>query len=128
MATPNKSKPDENKIPPGVKKLLGDAKQNSIDSSVFLGDLIACWGGPFRLARDVYEEFQFQPKGSMQRARTMEMIQRLIMNNTQHELTNVRKPGDCTDAELELETEKLIAKALRMESNAIQAPSASGAD
>lgn len=98
------------RIPTGVKSIVDASRQNGIDTSVLLNDLMDCFGGPIRLAQAIHQEFINAKPGSMVRTRTMEMIQRLVMANTQYELSNLKKPADMDDDELEREAERLLAK------------------
>jgi hypothetical protein len=95
----------------GVRYLVADAaRENGIDTSVLLNDLIDCFGGPQRLARAMHAEFINAKPGSMVRTRTLEMIQRLVMANTQYELTNLRKPADMETDDIEREIQRLMSK------------------
>lgn len=92
------------------KIIVEASKQNGIDTSVLLNDLIDCFGGPFSLAKAIHQEFVTAKPGSMVRTRTIEIINRLVMANTQYELTNLKKPSDMDDEELEREAARLLAK------------------
>jgi hypothetical protein len=88
-------------LPKAVAKVLADQKANA-DSAALLNDLIEVWGGTKRLALDIYGEYQKAAPGGMTRQRILEMLQRLVITNTTHEITRVRSPSDMDDQELEL--------------------------
>ena len=83
-----------------VKALLRPEK-SGVDSEQLLGDIIAEWGGTANLARDIKEAFLAAPSGSMVRQRFLEMVQRLIITNTLHDISKVSTPSEMTDAELD---------------------------
>jgi hypothetical protein len=87
-------------IPKGLARALAERKQGA-DSEAMLNDLIEVWGGTRRLALDIHGEFQKAAAGGMTRQRILEMLQRLIMNNTNHEIGRSARPSDMTDEELE---------------------------
>jgi hypothetical protein len=86
-------------LPAAVAKVLAGHKANT-DSGALLASLIERWGGTERLAADIYSEFDAAPKGGMTRQRIIEMIQRLIITNTTHEIGKARNPSDMSDDEL----------------------------
>jgi hypothetical protein len=92
-----KSNPE---LPKSVSAALSGQKA-AIDSASLLSNLIEVWGGPARLAADIFDEFGRAPEGGQTRQRILEMMQRLIINNTERDLTNTVKPSDLSDAELE---------------------------
>lgn len=87
-------------MPKGLARALGARKANT-DSEALLNDLIDVWGGTRQLAIDVHAEFQKAAAGGMTRQRILEMMQRLILTNTTHEIGKTIKPSDLTDTELE---------------------------
>ena len=86
-------------LPAAVAKVLAGSKP-STDSGALLASLIDRWGGTDRLANDIFSEFDAAPKGGMTRQRIIEMIQRLIINNTNNEIGKSRNPSDMSDEEL----------------------------
>jgi hypothetical protein len=86
-------------LPKAVAKVLAGHKPNT-DSGALLGSLIDRWGGTDRLAADIHAEFQAAPKGGMTRQRILEMMQRLVINNTNNEIGKQRNPADMSDSEL----------------------------
>jgi hypothetical protein len=88
------------RLPKGLTKALSE-KKAGLDSEALLNDLVDIWGGPRQLAVDIHQEFQGAPSGGMVRQRIMEMIQRLILTNTTHEIGRIAKPSDMTKEELE---------------------------
>jgi len=95
-----KTVPKVRAIPKGLARALIERKA-SADSEALLNDLIDVWGGTRRLALDIHGEFQKAAAGGMTRQRILEMMQRLIMNNTNHEIGRSARPSDLTDDELE---------------------------
>lgn len=91
-------KPKE--IPTGLARALIERKAG-VDSEALLNDLIEVWGGPRQLAIDVHQEFTKAPSGGMTRQRILEMMQRLILVNTTHDIGRVIKPADMSTEDLE---------------------------
>lgn len=98
MSTPKRKKPRE--LPKGIERALVQRKP-SADSEQLLLDIIEVWGGTHKLAMDLHKEFQEAKAGSMVRQRILETIHRLIVNNTNHQIGQTRKPDDMTDDELD---------------------------
>lgn len=94
-----KSKPAR-EIPKGLQRALATRKA-SADSEALLLDLIEVWGGTRQLALDLHKEFQNAAAGGMTRQRILEMLQRLVINNTNHQIGSLVSPSDMTDEELE---------------------------
>ena len=88
------------KDPQNLARTLARATQDDTDTLVFMKDLFECWGGSKRLAMDVHAEFQRAAPGGVTRARILEMIQRLVIVNTQQDLAKPVSPTDLTDEEL----------------------------
>jgi hypothetical protein len=86
-------------IPKGLARALVERKPGA-DSEELLNALIEVWGGTKRLATDLYAEFKEAPSGGMVRQRILEMIQRLIITNTTHEIGRTKAPSDMSDEEL----------------------------
>jgi hypothetical protein len=103
--TPNKQ------LPRSVARALADRKV-SADSEALLSDLIEVWGGTRQLAIDIHSEFQGAGKGGMTRQRILEMIQRLIVTNTTHEIGSAPRPADLTDEELDATAESYVKRLL----------------
>jgi len=96
-----KKDPDKpREIPKGLARALAERKP-SADSEALLTDLIEVWGGTRKLALDLHAEFQHAAAGGMTRQRILEMIQRLILTNTTHQIGSVMAPSDMSEAELE---------------------------
>jgi hypothetical protein len=98
MAKAREKKPRE--IPKGLVRALATRKA-SADSEALLTDMIDVWGGTRQLALDLHKEFQNASPGSMTRQRILEMIQRLVVTNTTHQIGSTQAPSDMTDEELE---------------------------
>lgn len=94
-----------------LKGLLSDTKA-SADSETLLTEILEAWGGARNLARDLHSEFHEAGAGSMTRQRILEMIQRLIVNNTKDDLARSFKPSDLADDDLELHAMRLLSKGL----------------
>lgn len=107
MAT--KKKPVKQPIPKGLARALVERKPNT-DSETLLNDVIEVWGGTRRLAQDMFSEFQGSKSGGMTRQRILEMIQRLIITNTTHEIGKTVRPADLSDEELEAMAMKYVKK------------------
>jgi hypothetical protein len=71
------------------------------DSAQLLSDIIEEWGGTKNLARSIKQAFDAADDGSMIRQRFLEMIQRLIITNTTHDLTKNLDPTEMSDEELD---------------------------
>ncbi len=104
MATKRTTRPKravnaQPELPAAVAKVLAGHKPNT-DSGALLASLIERWGGTDRLAADIHSEFQAAAKGGMTRQRIIEMVQRLIINNTNNEIGKGRNPSDMSDEEL----------------------------
>ena len=87
-------------MPGGLARALAERKA-SADSEALLSDLIEVWGGTRQLAIDLHNEFQKAQAGGMTRQRILEMIQRLILTNTTHEIGKTSKPSDMDDEDLD---------------------------
>lgn len=87
-------------IPKGLVRALENRKP-SADSEALLTDLIDVWGGTRKLALDLHKEFQNAAEGGMTRQRILEMIQRLVVSNTTHNVGSSITPSDMTEAELD---------------------------
>lgn len=87
-------------IPKGLARALAERKA-SADSEALLTDLIDVWGGTRQLALDLHKEYQSAAAGGMTRQRILEMIQRLVITNTTHQIGSTQAPSDMTDEELE---------------------------
>jgi hypothetical protein len=109
MAAEKLTRTKAGKLPATVKKAIVGGKF-SLDTGILLQDIIEAWGGPHRLAASMKEEFANAAPGSMVRTRTLEMIQRLVVQCTANEMTNVRKPADLSNEELEEEARRLIER------------------
>jgi len=92
--------PKKRELPKGIERALTGRKP-SADSEALLTDLIEIWGGTRRLAADLYAEYQAGKPGSMNRQKILDMIQRLIVNNTNHQIGTSLVPSDMTSDELE---------------------------
>ena len=94
------AKNDGTRLATALHKALRGSK-SAVDAGLLLDELMQCWGGPARLARDMYGEFESAPKGSMIRQRLLEAIQRLIVQATDRDMGKVQRPEDMTDSDLE---------------------------
>lgn len=108
---------EERKIPKGIEKALVERK-SGVDSEAFLNDLIEVWGGPRQLALDIHDEYEKAPPGGMVRQRIMEMLGRLIVNNTLHDIGKSAKPSDMTKEELEAMAMRYVKRLTQEKSSA----------
>ena len=99
MSTRKKKSP-ASELPPGMLRALSSRKQ-SADSDSLLTDLVEIWGGTRQLAKDLYSEFQRAQAGGQTRQKILDMIARLIQNNTNHNIGKSVQPSDLTDEELQ---------------------------
>lgn len=97
---PKKKQNPPAEMPKSISMVLA-GQQSAIDSASLLSNLIDVWGGAAAVSKDIYAEFQRAPAGGQTRQRILEMMQRLIINNTAHDLTSTVRPSDMTDGELE---------------------------
>lgn len=87
-------------LPKGIERALGNRKP-SADSEALLIDLVEIWGGTRALAKDLHTEFKGANPGSMCRQKILDMVHRLIINNTNHQIGVSLVPSDMTAEELE---------------------------
>ena len=76
------------------------ASGGGVDSEELLREVLEEWGGARSLAQDMKASHDSAPPGSMIRQRYMEMIQRLIINNTKEDMASVIEPSELSDDEL----------------------------
>jgi hypothetical protein len=65
------AKNDGNVLAIALHNAISGSK-SAVDAGLLLSELMQCWGGPGRLARDMYQEFSAAPQGSMIRQRMPE--------------------------------------------------------
>ena len=121
------AKNDGTRLATALHKALRGSK-SAVDAGLLLGELMQVWGGPARLARDMYAEFEAAPKGSMVRQRMMEAVQRLVVQATDRDQTKVMRPETMTDEDLEASDGHVIRAATSAHAwvTAFQRPSRSG--
>ena len=100
----------DNKAKDGIKDLLS-ARRLGHDANQLLVDIMTRWGGTRAFADALFEEFQAANPGSLIRQNLLEMIQKLVVNNTNHNITRIVNPTDLDDEEIEGELNAMIAKA-----------------
>ena len=88
-------------LPDKLKDAL-QPREQGIDSSQFLHAITRHFGGVDRLAADMKKEYDNATSGSLARQKFLDMIQRLIVQNTEREQSKIRRPPDMTTEELEL--------------------------
>lgn len=95
-----------------AKDLLEILKENreSLDSGAFLNDIIAEFGGTSALARAIKIEFDNAEPGSAVKQRFLEMVQRLVITNTVHDISKEIDPVEMSDEELKQAAEGLAHK------------------
>lgn len=107
---PKKNVPqEEQKVPVGES--LAE-RGPTTDSEVLLSDLTTLFGGPLKLAEVIRNEFLASNPGSTLRQRYLELITRIIVTNTTHEISRVVHPEDMSDEQLEALAEKYTRKVL----------------
>lgn len=87
-------------------------RSSTTDSEGLLTDLIEIWGGPRALAHEIYNEFQAARAGSNERQRYIDLIARIVLTNTTHDIGRLTSPQDLTDSELEDLVHKYMPKVL----------------
>lgn len=94
-----------------IKELLS-ARRLGHDANQLLVDIMDRWGGTRKFADDLFTEFQHAKPGSLIRQNLLEMIQKLIVNNTNHNITKIANPSDLEDDEIEAEMNALMKRAM----------------
>jgi hypothetical protein len=92
-----------------VTDLLKDTYR-AVDSGQLLKDLLERWGGTQQFARDVVGEFNASKKNGMVRQKLMEMITKLVVTNTVHQITKSERPEDLDTEEIEARLQALIGR------------------
>jgi hypothetical protein len=100
MVTPTSRDPRTHLLPRQVALALSE-QTPAIDSGSLLKHLMDIWGGPAALAASIHAEFQRAPAGGMVRKHIIELIQRLLIYNTQSGIDQVVRPADLDDAQLD---------------------------
>lgn len=80
---------------------LVTTKRLALDANQLLCSIMEKWGGPAQFAHDLYTEFQSARPGSLIRQNILETIQKLVVNNTNHNITQVVNPTDLDDDEID---------------------------
>jgi Glu-tRNA(Gln) amidotransferase subunit E-like FAD-binding protein len=93
-----------------IRELLS-ARRLGHDANQLLVDIMERWGGTKKFADDLFTEFQAAKAGSLIRQNLLEMIQKLIVNNTNHNITKIVDPSDLDDEEIESEMRELLRRA-----------------
>lgn len=83
---------------------------DTTDSAVLLRDLVDIWGGPRSFAEEIYREFKAAKPGSNERQRYIDLIARIALTNTTHEIGKRLNPQDLSDADLERVVKKYLQK------------------
>ncbi len=92
-----------------VTELLKDTSR-PVDSGQLLNDLMERWGGTATFARDVMGEFQGAKQNSLVRQKILEMIQKLVVTNTVHQVTRIERPEDLDTEEIDAKLQELISR------------------
>ncbi len=82
----------------------------AVDSGQLLKDILERWGGTEKFARDVIGEFQGAKQNSLVRQKLMEMITKLVVTNTVHQITRTERPEDLETDEIEERLQALIRR------------------
>lgn len=97
---PKKPAQAKKELPVGLARALA-TKKKSADTEALLSNLIEIWGGPEKLARDIYKEFTNATTGGMTRQRILEMVQRLLIQATDRGIGHAVKPSELSDDDLD---------------------------
>jgi hypothetical protein len=89
----------KHQLHPDIRKAL-IRRRPSADSEQLLLDLIEVWGGTRKLALDLKDEFKAAPQGGMARTRILELIHRLVISNTTHDIGRTRPASEFSDDEI----------------------------
>lgn len=81
------------------------------DSNELLVQVMEKWGGPAEFARSMWVEFEAAKPGSLIRQNILEMIQKLVVNNTNHNITKIVNPADLDDEDIDRELDSMLARA-----------------
>jgi hypothetical protein len=81
------------------------------DSNELLLQIMDVWGGPAQFARELLTEFHAAKPGSLIRQNILEMIQKLVVNNTNHAITKVIDPADLDDEDIDRELDGMFERA-----------------
>lgn len=92
-----------------VSGLLKDTRRG-VDSGQLLNDLMERWGGTATFARDVFGEFSKAKENGMVRQKILEMIQKLVVTNTVHQVTRIERPEDLDTEDIEMRLQALISR------------------
>jgi hypothetical protein len=93
-----------------VSDLLAGKRRGKVDSSKLLNDLMERWGGTERFAQDVVGEFGAAKEGTFTRQKILEMVQKLIVTNSVHNLSPPERPEDLEDDEIQERLDHYIAR------------------
>ncbi len=100
----------------GIRELLG-VKSQAADANQLLIGIMERWGGVRAFAEALHTEFCHARPGSLIRQNILEMIQKLVVNNTNHGVTKVDKPSDLEDEDIEFTLIEMTSRAVRVKSN-----------
>jgi hypothetical protein len=90
----------------------------AVDSGQLLKDLMDRWGGTERFARDLVGEYREAKQGSLVRQKVLEMVQKLVVTNTVHQINQAERPEDLDTADIDARLQSLIARVVgRVEAN-----------
>lgn len=95
-----------------VKALKVLGMSASVDAGQLLSDIIDEWGGTRKLAHDIKDAFDTAPPGSMTRQRFFEMLQRLIISNTDRDISREIDPSEFSDDELARAAHGILGRVL----------------
>lgn len=104
--------PSQEHLPESVKAALQE-RPRGIDSSELLAAIARQWGGADKLAADMRTEYVNAETGSLARQKFLAMIQSLIVQNSEREQANIRRPSDMTTEEIYACASAMLAKLTR---------------
>ncbi len=96
--------PDQGVKAGGVKeqiKSILTARRQGYDANQLLLDILDRWGGTRQFASELFSVFKDPDATPYTKQNILDMIQKLVVNNTNHNITKLQDPGDLDDEELE---------------------------
>lgn len=87
-------------VPRRIKAAIATAPA-SADSGILLAEMMRAWGGPVGVADALRSEFDSANPGTIARKGIMELLQRLVIENTKANIAHTRRPEEMEDWELD---------------------------
>jgi hypothetical protein len=89
------------KGPAGDLEKLLTHRRLGHDANQLLVDIMERWGGTKQFADDLYNVYKDPDTSPYGRQNILEMIQKLVVNNTNHNITKVADPAGLDDEDLQ---------------------------